>query len=301
MDTKKTQEKKGRKPSKYHAKGNDLAWHPAFLNAMKLELEEYEDVLQYISEYQLSSEPLRMDLLIIKKEKNVVIKKNIAAIFRKDNIVEYKSPSDYLSIKDFYKVCAYAYLYAAQEDDTDLHDITITFIESRHPRKLLSYLKNSLGHKVEETQSGVYTVSGGIVPIQIVNSKKLSRENNIWLKSLNSGIGSVDVWSIEEAAKRTRRKALVEGYLNVVARANRHIVMEAYTMGKRLPSWEEVVVETGLAARWMEEGEVKGEAKGRYKTARTALSKGCSPEFVHDITGLDMETIKTLQLQGETV
>jgi len=87
----------------------------------------------------------------------------------------------------------------------------------------------------------------------------------------------------------------------VVARANRHIVMEAYTMGKRLPSWEEVVVETGLAARWMEEGEVKGEAKGRYKTARTALSKGCSPEFVHDITGLDMETIKTLQLQGETV
>jgi len=51
MGAKKTKEKKGRKPNKYRGKGNDLAWHPAFLNAMKLELEEYDDVLQYISEY----------------------------------------------------------------------------------------------------------------------------------------------------------------------------------------------------------------------------------------------------------
>jgi len=81
--------------------------------------------------------------------------------------------------------------------------------------------------------------------------------------------------------------------------------MEVYTMGRRLPSWEEMVVETGLAALWMEEGEergrLEGEAKGRSETARTALAKGYAPEIVHDITGLDMETIRTLQLQGETV
>ena len=40
------------------------------------------------------------------------------------------------------------------------------------------------GHKVEETQSGVYTVSGGIVPIQIVNSQKLSREDKRVVRKL---------------------------------------------------------------------------------------------------------------------
>ena len=80
-------------------------------------------------------------------------------------------------------------------------------------------------------------------------------------------------------------------------------------MGRRLPSWEEMVVETGLAALWMEEGRnsgrlegrFEGKAEGRRETARTALAKGYTPEIVHDITGLDMETIRTLQTQGETV
>jgi len=208
---------------------------------MKLELEEYEDVLQFISEYQLSSEPLRMDLLIIKKDKGVSINKNIAEIFLKDNIVEYKSPSDYVSIKDFYKVCAYAYLYAAQERDAAITDMTITVVVSRYPRKLLSYLQNVLRYKVEERQNGVYTVSGAIVPMQIVNSRKLSEKDNIWLKSLNNGIGSVDVWNIEEAAMRTKKKALVEAYIDVVLRANPNILTEAYKMRRRAPTLEEVV------------------------------------------------------------
>jgi hypothetical protein len=40
-------------------------------------------------EYQLTTEPLRVDLLIIKKSRDLVIDKNIARIFRSDNILEY--------------------------------------------------------------------------------------------------------------------------------------------------------------------------------------------------------------------
>jgi hypothetical protein len=59
-------------------------------------------------EYQLTTEPLKIDVVIIKKTKNVVIDKNIAAIFREHNVLEFKNPTDYVSVNDFYKVYGYA-------------------------------------------------------------------------------------------------------------------------------------------------------------------------------------------------
>ena len=78
-----------------------ILWHPAFVQAFRHELEGYLDMLTFESEYQLTTEPLRIDLLIIKKEKGVVIEKNIARIFRSCNVVEYKSPSDHVTIEGF--------------------------------------------------------------------------------------------------------------------------------------------------------------------------------------------------------
>ncbi|MDR1636953.1 MAG: hypothetical protein LBR93_06415 [Treponema sp.] len=50
---------------------------------------------------------------IVKKAPELVIEKNIARIFKRINVLEYKSPEDYFSVYDFYKVLSYAYLYAA--------------------------------------------------------------------------------------------------------------------------------------------------------------------------------------------
>jgi hypothetical protein len=66
-----------------------LQWHPAFLQAIQLELIEYKDFLEFKYEYQLATEPLRVDLLIIKKSPGMAIDKNIARIFKSDNIVEF--------------------------------------------------------------------------------------------------------------------------------------------------------------------------------------------------------------------
>jgi len=88
----------GGEGSSKNSRRKKLKWHPAFLQAMQLELFEHKDSLDFRCEYQLTSEPLRIDLLIIKKPKELVIEKNIARIFRTDNIIEYKSPEDYLSV-----------------------------------------------------------------------------------------------------------------------------------------------------------------------------------------------------------
>jgi predicted transposase/invertase (TIGR01784 family) len=43
-----------------------------------------------------------------------------------------------------------------------------------------------------------------------------------------------------------------------------------------------------------EEGQEEGMEKSRLEIARNLLVKGSTPEFVHDITGLDIETLKNL-------
>jgi len=75
-------------PSKDNESSN-ISWHPALIEVIKLELEAYKDTLEFYPEYQLTSEPLRIDCVIIKKTKAIVIKKNIAAIFRTWNLLEY--------------------------------------------------------------------------------------------------------------------------------------------------------------------------------------------------------------------
>jgi transposase len=68
---------------------SSIPWHPAFVQAIKLELEPYWDALEFIPEYPLTAEPLEIDVVIIKKAPDLVIEKNIARIFRKINILEY--------------------------------------------------------------------------------------------------------------------------------------------------------------------------------------------------------------------
>lgn len=49
----------------------DIQWHPAFISAMNLELAADREKLVFEREYNLNTKPLEIDLLIIKKEKEV--------------------------------------------------------------------------------------------------------------------------------------------------------------------------------------------------------------------------------------
>ncbi|MDR1862967.1 MAG: hypothetical protein LBQ67_03495, partial [Treponema sp.] len=117
--------------------GSFIDWHSAFYEAIQLELAPFAGLLEFKSETPLNTAPLRIDLLIIKKPEQAALRKNIAAVFRTVNIVEYKSPSDYVSVDDFYKVYGYTCLYASLEH-VPITDCTITFVESRRPRDLLA-------------------------------------------------------------------------------------------------------------------------------------------------------------------
>jgi hypothetical protein len=284
------------KTGKPRSSASPLAWHPAFVQAFRLELEQYRDILEFIPEFQLTSEPLRIDLAVIKKLKNVPIEKNIAAVFRSDNLVEYKSPGDYVSITDFYKVYGYACLYASL-NGLPITEITITFVENRKPKKLLEHLKEVRRYQVKEVNAGIYLIEGDIIPIQIIDSRKLSGEENLWLKGLSKDLEIRTAMAILEAGSRKAREMPIGAYLQVVLNANAGIFLEAGKMRNGTLTFDDVLVELGLTAKWKaegwEEGLEKGREESREEVARNALAKGLSPDVVGEITGLDMETIKS--------
>lgn len=114
-----------------------LQWHPAFGVALRITLQDEMRYLEMHEEYLLSKKPLQMDILIIKKLKDIQIRKDIGRIFRKHNIIEYKSPSDNLSINDFYKVYGYACIY--QSDTNRVGEIRKLMREYEKHRKSKDY------------------------------------------------------------------------------------------------------------------------------------------------------------------
>jgi len=280
--------------------GKPIQWHPAFFEAIQLELNEYRHALQFIYDYQLTSGPQRIDVLIIKKTADVPIKKNIAAIFRKVNLVEYKSPDDHVSVKDFYKVYGYAcqYIQLQENKAVDISDLTLSFVESHYPQELIRHLTEQRKFVVEESNLGIYTVKGDIMPIQLIDSRKLSAEENLWLKELDNRLNPRRLQRLTEEAWRLGKDARIAAYIDAIMQANPKSMEEAAKMSESAVTLEEVLHRIGFIAKWEANGEArgvaKGKAEGKEEIARNALSRGLSLEMIRDITGLDLETIKAM-------
>ena len=283
-----------------HNNGDDVisrtAWHPAFVEALKVELDEYRDVLEFHDEYQLTAEPLRIDCVIIKKAEGTVIRKNIAAIFRRVNLLEYKSPDESLSIDGFYKIHSYATLYASL-GRVPITDITVSFVLSRYPRNLIRHLRSVCGHTVEKTHPGIYTVNGAVCPMQFIDSRKLSGDENLWLKSLRKLSAPVAVEIFNEIASREVGNRM-RAYLDVMVRNNAFAVQEVLKMGRaKTPNLRVVLEEAGLIAEWKAEAEAEWEAK-TLEMARFFIEQGFPFETV--VSGTKLAPEKVRELAGGT-
>jgi len=202
-----------------------IPWHPAFIEALQLELDAYKDVLEFKTELQLTTEPLRIDCVVIKKIKEVEIKKNIGKIFRTWNIIEYKSPDDYVSVNDFYKVYGYACFYKHLEE-IPITDLTITFVESHYPKELIKHLRKIRGYTVAETSSGVYNINGDILPIQIIDNRRLLAEDSVWLKNLDKDLSFSDIDQVSSMIAQQGKSARIGAYANAIKYANFKTIME---------------------------------------------------------------------------
>lgn len=221
-----------------------LQWHPAFYAGIQIEFEKEKDKLIFENEHHLGTKPKEIDVLIIKKNSNYKIKKNIGRIFRKHNIIEYKSPDDYLSIDDFYLVYAYACLYKCDTpsiDEISIEDITITFVSSKYPKSLLTHLKDIRKFSIEKKENGVYYVKGDFFPIQIICTKELSDTTNLWLHNLRNDITEKSTISkLLLEYKKQNDINLYSSVIDIIASANKETFQEVTNMSKVL---EEIFLE----------------------------------------------------------
>lgn len=268
-----------------------IYWHDAICEALELDLYEYKNGLQFEDKWPLSKEALEIDVVIIKKEKNLKIEKEFGRIFRGHNVFEYKSPTDYLSISDYNKVFGYAFLYSAFEN-VPIKDITISFIATKYPRELIKYLKNERGLEVIEMVNGIHFVNGDLMPVQILERRKLSKEDNLFLRNLTSNLSTEDMVSTLKAYENKKELNPKSVYLDRLLKANWQIFKEVASMNITL---KELFLESAEEEGWAEDLRIRD----RKRLAIKMLADGESVDKIIKWTELSKDIIIGLKNEVE--
>jgi hypothetical protein len=273
-----------------------IYWHGAFFEALQMEFQQYRNYLKFQSEHQLSKEALRMDVLIIKKNKGVRIEKNIGRIFREHNVFDYKSESDSFSLWDYNKVFGYVGLYSSFER-VPVSEITVSIALTMFPRKLVKSLEDERGLKVLDLGDGIYRVDGEIIPVQILESKRLSPDNNMFLRNLRSNLSTEDASRTLELGSKYNLLHDKSVYMDRLIKANLDAFMEAMNMVSE--TVKELFLEGAEKHGWLNKRDEQIKIQDRKETAKKLLLLGDSVEKVVGVTELPIETVRDLLLDAQ--
>ena len=214
-----------------------IQWHPGFVTGINLELGGYNSGIVQEREYNLNTKPLAIDVLLRKDQRGKkadpeTTDNEIARIFRRYNIVEYKSPDAHLDMNTYFKANSYACLlkvYGYKGEAINETEITISFVRHAKPKRLLACFKK-MGMEVLNPNPGIYYIVGkNLFPLQIVVTRELDLEKHTWLVALSGRLGKEQLRRILEKAeglKDEREKELADSVLQVCIAANRKTVEE---------------------------------------------------------------------------
>ncbi len=246
-------------------------WHMGFYGAIELEFREDKDFLEFHQEYQLSKKPLAMDMLVVRKNRDVALKNSIGKLFRKHNIIEYKSPNDSLGIDQFFKGIAYICLYKSlgkSADEIKVEDLTLTFVRERYPAKLIGRLQ-ALECEITEEYPGIYYVTKNLLfPVQIVVTGQLTPEEHLSLSILSEKAEAKNARMFLETMSLMREKddrENIDAVLRVSVTANKRIydvIKEENVMNDALRD---------LMKDEIEEGRAEGRTEGRLEAIRALM------------------------------
>ncbi|MCM1253824.1 MAG: hypothetical protein NC321_13470 [Clostridium sp.] len=205
-------------------------WHEAASCAFQIELKDYSHILEYISEYPLGKNSYRIDLLVIKKLTDEMIVKNIAQIFRTFNLLEIKGVGSSVNIDSYYKTIGYAGLLIAQmgKSKNALYktqhsrlDVSLTFLSCHYPRKLMKHLIQERNLPVAKISNGVYYINKETFLIQIIVTKELSYEDNLYLHCLTDNLQDAALISrLADDYKLHQEQEIYIKYLHQISTAN---------------------------------------------------------------------------------
>jgi hypothetical protein len=181
---------------------------------------------------------------------------------------------------------AYANLYCTPPENGVMDDLSITFVTSREPRELKGYLRNLYHYRLTEKWPGITLIENEVMPIQIINRKKLPPGESRWLAGLGRGLDRESLGALFAEAKKAPREAPMGAYLYMLAQANDQMVREV--LGMRGDAViDNIFIELGAAARW----ETKGKIADKLETARIMKEHNEPASKIALYTGLKEEQI----------
>ena len=275
-----------------------LQWHPAFGAALRITLQDEMKYLEMHEEHLLSKKPLQMDILIIKKMQDIQIKKKIGMIFRKHNIIEYKSPEDSLSVNDFYKVYGYACIYQSNTDrvkEIDPEELTLTFACSHYPRKLLRHLETVRGMRAEYQGGGIYYLKGDPIPMQLLITPKLTYKENYWLQSMRTDLqAGEEIRKLVREYEKHRKSKDHAAVMDLITRANwKQMEVEKKMCDALKELFAEELKEADSRGRT--EGIEQGIEQGKREMILAFLKAGAGIDIIKEASGLNEEQIEAIR------
>jgi hypothetical protein len=142
------------------------------------------------------------------------------------------------------------------------------------------------------------------MPIQVIDSRKLSEGENLWLRNLDNELNVEGIRRITGEIARAGKGARIQAYLDAVVRANAGALEEAIRMSDL--TLEQVLERTGLIAKWEARLKARAKAEGEAREAMAEervkrevagklINIGLPLEQVVQVTGLGIETLAQKQ------
>ena len=163
-------------------------------------------------------------MLGIKKLTQQAIPKNIALIFKSFNLFEIKGVGSTAGIDSYYKSTGYAGLLISQTGEQDQYsslDVSLTILSCHYPMKLIKHLRNERKLSVEKISPGVYHINKETFNTQIIVTKELPPEDNLYLRCLTNKLHDAGlVAKLTDDYTKHRKQTIYSRYMHHITAAN---------------------------------------------------------------------------------
>ena len=100
---------------------------------------------------------------------------------------------------------------------------------------MIKHLKELCGYKIKQQEPGIYYIWGDIIPIQLLVTSKLSKEQNLWLNSLTNNMKDKEqLTAIITDYQKHKNNLLYDAVMNLIIQANQKNFREVNSMCEAL-------------------------------------------------------------------
>ena len=143
-----------------------------------------------------------------------------------------------------------------------------------YPRKLIQHLQKFWGWRTDVFDEGIYYIQGFKIPIQIIVTEQLSKEKNLWLRSLTDRIKDQnDMKRLLNEYREKKGNILYESVMQMIIRANKEKFKEVDCMCEALDEIIKMQFEEKLRDR-LKEGYKSGYGVGMLLGVQHGMKEG---------------------------